>query len=75
MNATSEIEGQVAIYMSTSIGTDGNTNANINKSIANQELYNSTTYTQKCNEIKIEVDSNVLANTIIDTIKNGRVNK
>ncbi len=27
--------------MSASIGTDGNTNANINKSIANQELYNS----------------------------------
>ncbi|WP_200886407.1 hypothetical protein [Terrisporobacter othiniensis] len=41
MNATSEIEGQVAVYMSTSIGTDGNKNANINKSIANQELYNS----------------------------------
>lgn len=41
LNATSEIEGQVAVYMSASIGTDGNTNANINKSIANQELYNS----------------------------------
>lgn len=41
LNATSEIEGQVVVYMSGSIGTDGNTNANINKSIANQELYNS----------------------------------
>lgn len=40
LNATSEIEGQIAVYMSASIGTDGNTNANINKSIANQELYN-----------------------------------
>lgn len=39
LNATSEIEGQAVVYMSASIGTDGNTNANINKSIANQELY------------------------------------
>lgn len=39
------------------------------------DKFNSTKSTQKCNEIKIEVDSNVLANTIIDTIKNGRVNK
>lgn len=41
LNGTSEIDGQVVVYMSASIGTDGNTNANINKSIANQELYNS----------------------------------
>ena len=39
LNATSEIESQVVVYMSASIGTDGNSNANINKSIANQELY------------------------------------
>lgn len=39
LNATSEIEGQVVVYMSASISTDGNSSANINKSIANQELY------------------------------------
>ena len=40
LNGTSEVEGQVVVYMSASISTDGSTNANINKSIANQELYN-----------------------------------
>lgn len=39
------------------------------------DKFNSTKSTQKYNEIKIEVDSNVLANAIIDNIKNGRVNK
>lgn len=39
LNGTSEIDGQVVVYMSASISTDGSTNANINKSIANQELY------------------------------------
>ena len=41
LNGTSEIDGQVVVYMSASISTDGNSNANINKSIANQDLYNS----------------------------------
>lgn len=40
ISATSEIEGQAVVYMNASISTDGNSNANINKSIANQELYN-----------------------------------
>lgn len=40
LNGTSEIDGQVVVYMSASISTDGNSNASINKSIANQELYN-----------------------------------
>mgnify|MGYP003370744519 CR=1 FL=1 len=39
ISGTSEIDGQVVVYMNASISTDGNTNANINKSIANQELY------------------------------------
>ena len=33
------LDGQVVVYMSASISTDGNSNANINKSIANQDLY------------------------------------
>lgn len=40
LNGASEIEGQVVVYMSASISTDGSTNANINKNITNQELYN-----------------------------------
>lgn len=49
LNATSEIESQVVVYMSASIGTDGNSNANINKSIANQELYNA-------NKVQVRAD-------------------
>lgn len=45
LNGTSEIDGQVVVYMSASISTDGNSNANINKSIANQDLYNSNKVT------------------------------
>lgn len=41
INGTSEIDGQVVVYMNASISTDGNSSANINKSIANQDLYNS----------------------------------
>lgn len=40
VTGTSEIEGQIVVYMSASIGTEGNVNANINKNITNQELYN-----------------------------------
>lgn len=40
INGTSEIDGQTVVYMNASISTDGNTNANINKNITNQELYN-----------------------------------
>lgn len=39
LNGNSYIDGQVVAYMSASISTDGQS-ANINKSIANQDLYN-----------------------------------
>lgn len=39
INATSEIDGQVIVYMNATINTDGSSSANINKSISNQELY------------------------------------
>ena len=39
LTGISEIGGVQAIYMSATIGTDG-TNANVNKTITNQELYN-----------------------------------
>ena len=40
LNGTSEINGQVVVYMNACLSTDGTTNANINKNISNQELYN-----------------------------------
>ena len=49
LNATSEIDGQVVVYMNASISTDGNTNANINKNITNQELYNA-------NKVQVRAD-------------------
>lgn len=40
LNATSEINGVQVVYMSAIVSTEGS-NANINKNISNQELYNS----------------------------------
>lgn len=39
INGTSDIDGQVIVYMNATISTDGSSNANINKAISNQELY------------------------------------
>lgn len=39
INGTSVIDGQVVVYMSASLSTDGSTNENINKNINNQTLY------------------------------------
>ena len=40
LNGASEIDGVQVAYMSATISTDGGSNGNINKSIANKELYN-----------------------------------
>lgn len=39
LSGTSEVEGQIVVYMSASISTDGTNNANINKNVTNKELY------------------------------------
>ena len=39
LNGNSEIDGQIVVYMNASISTNGE-NANINKNIVNQNLYN-----------------------------------
>ncbi len=39
LNENSEIDGQIVVYMNASISTNGE-NANINKNIVNQNLYN-----------------------------------
>lgn len=49
LNATSEVDGQVVVYMNASLSTDGTTNANINKNITNQELYNA-------NKVQVRAD-------------------
>ncbi|SCJ49822.1 Uncharacterised protein [uncultured Clostridium sp.] len=40
INGSSEIDGQVIVYMSASLSTTGTGSENINKTINNQELYN-----------------------------------
>ena len=52
-NGTSEINGQVVAYMSASISTDGQS-ANINKSIANQDLYNANKASTRAHFAKFE---------------------
>lgn len=49
LNGTSEIDGQVVVYMNASLSTDGTTNVNINKNITNQELYNT-------NKVQVRAD-------------------
>ncbi|CEQ27115.1 hypothetical protein [Paraclostridium sordellii] len=39
ISGTSTIDGQVVVYMSASLSTDGTTQENISKSVQNQELY------------------------------------
>ncbi|AUN14105.1 hypothetical protein [Paraclostridium sordellii] len=39
ISGTSSIDGQVVVYMSASLSTDGTTQENINKSVQNQDLY------------------------------------
>lgn len=41
LSGTSVIEGVQVAYMSASISTDGGNGANVNKTITNQEVYNS----------------------------------
>ncbi len=40
INGNSEIDGQVIVYMSASLSTNGTGSENISKTINNQELYN-----------------------------------
>lgn len=41
LNGVSLINGMQVVYMSATISSDGGSGANMNKSITNQELYNS----------------------------------
>lgn len=39
INGNSMIDGQLVVYMTASLSTDGTSNENINKNIQNQDLY------------------------------------
>lgn len=47
----------------------------LNNTIADFNKDNISKFSQKCNEIKIEVDSNTVAKAMINTIKTGKVGK
>ena len=57
LTGTSEIEGQQVAYMSASLSTDGNGNANVSRTITNQELYNAnkTAVRKDMNNFELEV--------------------
>ncbi|CEN77453.1 hypothetical protein [Paraclostridium sordellii] len=40
ISGTSSIDGQVVVYMSASLSTDGTTQENLSKTVQNQEVYN-----------------------------------
>ena len=40
ISGTSTIDGQIVVYMSASLSTDGTTQENINKVVQTQDLYN-----------------------------------
>lgn len=57
LTGTSEIEGQQVAYMSASLSTDGNGNANVSRTITNQELYNANKVAARkdMNDFELEV--------------------
>lgn len=40
ISGTSTIDGQIVVYMSASLSTDGTTQENLSKTVQNQEAYN-----------------------------------
>lgn len=72
INGTSEIDGQVVVYMNASISTDGNSNANINKSIANQELYTTNKVTVRADMKQFEDEVYKVEDELITSRKVGK---
>lgn len=78
INGTSVIEGQVVVYMSASLSTDGSTNENINKNISNQSLYeaNKTEVRQDMRDFEdlVYTEQDRL-DTVVVGVKTGKVGK
>lgn len=72
LNGYSEINGVQVAYMSATISTDGNVNANKNATILNQDLYNK-------NKIEVRKDMQEFENEVYkiedEMIKVGAVNE
>lgn len=57
LNGQSEIREKQVVYMSANISTDGNSNANINTSIADESVYNANK--EECRKDIAEFQSEV----------------
>lgn len=54
LTGVSKIDGAQVAYMSASISTDGGAGANVNKTITNQELYNTNKVAVRADIAKFE---------------------
>ena len=61
LTGVSKIDGAQVAYMSASISTDGGAGANVNKTITNQELYNT-------NKVAVRAD---IAEEVEDELSKG----
>lgn len=71
LNGVSEINGMQVAFMNATISTDGSSNANVNKSIANQELYNK-------NKTEVRADMEAFENEVYkveDELVGGTANE
>lgn len=59
LTGLSKIDGVQVAYMSATISSDGGTGANVNKSITNQEVYNS-------NKVQVRKDISEFENKVYE---------
>lgn len=59
LTGVSKIDGVQVAYMSATISSDGGTGANVNKSITNQEVYNS-------NKVQVRKDISEFENKVYE---------
>lgn len=69
LSGTSEINGVQVVYMSATISTEGS-NANINKNISNQELYNTNKVEVRSDMAEFEtmvyaIEDELIADTVL----------
>ena len=59
LNGVITIDGTQVVYMTATINTDGGNGANVNKTIVNQELYNS-------NKVEVRADMSKFEDEVYD---------
>lgn len=77
LNGVSKINGVQVAYMSATISNDGGSGANVNKTIINQELYNSNKAQVRKDILEFEqevykVEDELLASKNIEITKVGK---